>query len=71
MANVYYALSRGASGSKKSDFTIDTSSTSAAPIELRLADDANLTRQDVIIALNALKIAFESGGPAITTFPDL
>jgi hypothetical protein len=60
MANHFVSLNRGVSGTKSSDFTVGASSTAGNDIELRVGDAANLTKKDVILALEALEIFFET-----------
>ena len=55
MSNHYVALNRGQSGTAKSDFTTGTSSSAGTDIELRIADGANLKREDVTLALKAFE----------------
>lgn len=54
MSDHFYAINKGSDGFKIGDFTLATSSTSAADFELRVADAVTgLTRKDTIIALKA------------------
>lgn len=69
MANHYYSINRGVAGTKQSDITRATSSTSGDDIELRLADAASLTRMDVRLALDAFERMFAEGGSLNSTFP--
>lgn len=69
MADHFFAINRGLEGFSEVDIVKATSSTSAADMELRLADAAGLTRRDVLIALKALMRAFDSPGSYVTDFP--
>lgn len=69
MANHFVSINRGVSGTKYSDFTTDTSSTAGDDIELRIADGASLTRQDVQLALEAFERWLAN--PLQTTFPPI
>jgi len=74
MAATSYSISRGAEGSKISDFTIGTSAPGTGDIELRVSTTdthgKNLTRKDVQLALRAFERVFAGGG-LITTTPIL
>lgn len=70
MAQRYIAINRGAPGVKATDFTFGTSSSAASDIELRMADNVNLTRKDVFLALEAFERVLTSG-KTYTTFPPL
>lgn len=55
MADHFYAINKGKDGFTISDFTLATSSTTAADFEFRVADaTSGLNRKDAIIALKAL-----------------
>lgn len=69
MADHYVSINRGKEGFKLSDFTSGASATTADDIELRIADAANLTRKDVILALKAFERFYES--KLNNTFPKL
>lgn len=69
MADHFFAINRGLEGFSEVDIVKGTSSTSAADMELRLADAAGLTRRDVLIALKAFMRAFDSPGSYVTNFP--
>lgn len=75
MSNHFIAINRGVEGMKSSDFVLDTSSTTAADIELRIADvdgQGNpLTRLDINKALESFQRAINSGKLLISTFPPL
>jgi len=61
MADHYVALNQGITGEKYSDFVTGTSSTAGTnQIELRVQDAANLTKQDVHLALKAFERFFEN-----------
>lgn len=68
MADHYVAINRGVTGEKYSDFITGTSSTAGTnTIELRVADGASLTKEDVNLALKAFARFFENAqqvGPA-------
>lgn len=55
MSDHFVSINRGKDGFKVSDFTTGTSSTAGNDIELRVADGANLTRKDVVLALEAFE----------------
>jgi hypothetical protein len=63
MSNHFIAINRGQEGMLQSDWVTGTSSTAASDIELRIADGANLTRKDVVIALQAMVREFLSPIP--------
>lgn len=67
MANHFFSINRGVTGAKASDITKGTSSATGDDIELRVADGANLTRYDVIKALEAFENMFTNNNQ--TTFP--
>lgn len=69
MANHFFSINRGKSGTAISDITYATSTTAGDDIELRVADAASLTRKDLMLALKA----FERTVMNIlrTTFPPL
>lgn len=73
MSNHFIAINRGKSGSKISDFTFGTSSSSSSDIELRIADvDGQtkvLTDKDILLALEAFEQAILCR--LFTTFPPL
>lgn len=69
MANVFVSLNRGEEGLKNDDFTTGSSSTAGDDIELRFADDAGLTRLDIIKALEAFERWLSN--PQNTDFPVL
>lgn len=75
MADVFIGLKRGVSGTKASDFTVGSSTTSALDFELRIADaDDNgnpITKQDVMLALEALERYVASGPNDTASFPVL
>lgn len=75
MSNHFFAINRGLSGTKPVQIVRATSSTTAADIELRVADvdgqSAPLTRKDVMLALEAFEVLFAGRGPDGTTFPPL
>ena len=74
MADHFYSINRGESGFKPADIAEATSSTSADDIELRVADAAGCTREDVLLALDAFKRRFQSGVSLViggTDFPKL
>lgn len=64
MAAISYSISRGQSGTKISDFTHGTSAPGAGDIELRVnttdTNSANMTVKDIMLALEAFRIAIES-----------
>lgn len=68
MADHFFAINRGKEGFTEADIVKATSSTSAADIELRLADAAGLTRLDVRKALNAFERMLVQGN-TVTDFP--
>jgi hypothetical protein len=74
MSNHFFGINHG-QNRELNLYDIDqaTSSTSGDDIELRIADGVGLTRVDVIKALRAFLLMFESGGsaPGGTTFPIL
>ena len=65
MAAVSFSIKRGKDGFKISDFTIGTLAPNADDFEVRInltdANSVNVTRKDVIIALEAFERAIESG----------
>lgn len=69
MANHFFSINRGKSGTKNSDIATATTSTTGDDIELRVADGASLTKKDVQLALDALANFFR--GKSNTTFPSL
>lgn len=73
MSDHYVGLLKGATGTKYSDFTVGTSSTSTLDFELRIADvDTNSvppTRKQVMLALEAFERWVENIQQ--TTFPPL
>lgn len=73
MSNHFIAINRGKTGTKISDFTFGTSSSSSSDIELRIADvdgqSKVMTDKDVILALEAFRMAISSY--LYTTFPPL
>lgn len=75
MADLYIGIKRGLNGSKLSDFTIGSSTTAAADIELRIADAddlaAPITRKDVQMALEAFERYMIEGLTTTTGFPVL
>lgn len=74
MANHFFSINRGKSGTTPTDITRATSSTSGDDIELRVADGASLTRKDVVLALEAFIRVIETGRDVAgggTTFPPL
>lgn len=61
MADHYIALNRGVPGMKQNDFITGTASTAGTnQIELRIADGASLTKQDVVLALKAFERFLET-----------
>jgi hypothetical protein len=61
MADHYVALNQGVQGLKPSDFITGTASTAGTnQIELRIQDGTNLSRIDVIKAIQILEHFFES-----------
>lgn len=74
MSNHFFSINRGVSGTKPSDVTRATTSTTGDDIELRVADGASLTRKDVLLALEAFERVFETGKAVAlggTAFPPL
>lgn len=69
MADHFFSMNRGKSGTSNSDITTGASSTAADDIELRVADAANLTRKDVDLALKAFQRFFR--GKSNTDFPKI
>lgn len=73
MSNHFIAINRGLSGSKISDLTFGTSSSSSSDFELRIADvdgqSKVVTDKDVLLALEAFRQAIISR--LFTTFPPL
>lgn len=55
MAQQYIAINVGNDGFKDSQFTVGTSSTAGADIELRYNDATVLTKKSLLIALEALE----------------
>jgi hypothetical protein len=74
MASISFSLSRGVDGFKISDFTTGALVPNAGEIELRInlidTNAVNLTRKDVVKALEAFMRLIESG-PIFTTSPIL
>ena len=74
MASVSFSLKRCVDGFKISDFTVGALAPNADEIELRVnlidANGVNLTRKDVVKALEAFERVMESG-PLFTTSPIL
>ena len=67
MTAVSFSISRGQAGSQISDFTVGTSAPGSGDIELRFnihdTNSKNLTRQDVVLALQRRSSArIEQGG---------
>ena len=61
MADHYVALNQGIFGDRQTDFLTGTASTAGTnQIELRVADGTNLTKKDVILALEAYVRFFET-----------
>jgi hypothetical protein len=61
MADHYVALNQGITGEKYSDFITGTASTAGTnQIELRVQDGANLSKQDVHLALKSFARFFEN-----------
>lgn len=69
MANHFVSLNRGEQGFRFSDFTTGSSSTAGDDIELRVADGASLTREDVVKALKAFARFFSNR--SLTNFPSI
>lgn len=71
MAGISVSISRGVEGFKFIDFTIGTSTPGVGDIELRFntldTNSVNLTRKDVINALEAFRRVLEQGGLQTTT----
>lgn len=65
MSAVSLSIKRGAGGFQISDFTVDTQAPNANDVELRFnltdANSAALTKEDVILALDAFERALLSG----------
>lgn len=61
MANHFFSINRGKSGTTPTDITRATTSTTGDDIELRVADGASLTRKDVRLALEAFERVFATG----------
>lgn len=55
MAEYYIAINRGVNGTEASDFTVGTSSASSDDMEFRFSTSANLTREDLYLALCAIE----------------
>lgn len=66
MAQQYVGLNRGQAGMKRSDFTSGTSSTAGLDFEFRFNDAVNVTRQDIIIALERISEYYRSHQTANT-----
>jgi hypothetical protein len=67
MSNHFISLNRGQNGSSYSDFVTGTASTAGADVELRVADGASLTKNDLHLMLLAFERFFENAqqaGPA-------
>ena len=60
MADHYVSLNRGKTGLTASDFADGTASEATDDIELRVLDGQSLTTMDVLLALEAFKIYFQS-----------
>lgn len=61
MSDHYVALNQGVEGFKYSDFITGTASTAGTnQIELRVADGTNLTKKDVVNALEAFRRFIEN-----------
>lgn len=77
MAAISFSINRGVDGFKLSDITVGTSAPGTGDIELRYnttdQNAANVTRKDIVIALNAFARAIETGGANVdfTTAPPL
>jgi hypothetical protein len=71
VSNHYFSASNGLSSEFAfTSITKGTSSSAGDPAELRLADAAGLTRQDVKLFLKRLRAVFADGGNE-TDFPPL
>jgi hypothetical protein len=55
MSDHFISLNRGQSGFAAADFTIGTSSSPDSNVELRIADGANLTRNDVAMLVDQMR----------------
>lgn len=64
MSDHFIGLNRGQSGFAASDFTIGTS-TGGTDVEVRVADAAHLTREDVVLLLDRIKEQFTMRGLSI------
>jgi hypothetical protein len=71
MSNTFISLNRQIPGTRFSDFTTATSSTTGDDIELRVADGASLTRRDVMLALKAFERFFQQFQSTSGIFPTL
>jgi len=60
MADHFVAIARGVEGTKYSDFTTGTSSSSATLFEFRVADGVTPTKVEVLKALEAFERFFEN-----------
>jgi hypothetical protein len=69
MAAISLSLSHGVSGFTISDFTVGTSAPGAGDFEVRLnttnTNSANISRQDMVLALEAFIRALQMGGATI------
>ncbi len=60
MADHFVALARGVEGSKYSDFTVGTSSSSTSLFEVRILDGVTPTKVEVLKAMEAFERFFDN-----------
>lgn len=70
MANHYISINRGKQGFADNDFTYGTSSVSGDDLEIRIADAAGWTRQEIIQKLDEIgRFLVQSSNITGTKFP--